>query len=830
MYIKNRKTQILTFALTLILTGAIMVTFTKPASAAIINLDTFCFTMVSPNPVGVNQEIIVTFQLDKLSPNRVGLYDGDHLKGFTVKITKPDGTTENKGPFETWAMSGAFTTYTPSTTGTYSFQSSFPGQWVNTTDFDYYFKPSTSTSVEITVQEDPVADYPDNPLPTGYWQRPIYGENKGWSDIADNWLMRRYDRPSRFFSGDTAFAPYTSAPNSAHVLWKKPIIFGGIGGGPSGDEVYYMGLSYEQFYNPLILNGRIIYTDHPPTSYNDMWGGSIDPFGSPPFGTYCIDLYTGEEIWYLEDVNILFAQLYQIENPNEHGLIAHLWELVDDGLGGSNWNMYDGFTGKYLMSINNVPNGWNSRNEAMAFGPNGEILFWQIDSVNDRLIMWNSTKCMQGFFVDIYAYERYNLRPGAIANGLDGIQFNVSIPAVREGTLIEMLSEEDGILLTRWESVTDWSKYTEYPVTIVETAYDTRTGTQIWTKTRSNTHGRPFYSQNIGDGVYTRYESSLMKIYGYDIQSGNQIWETDPINNDGWAYYTYMHHIAYGKLYTQGYDGYMRAWDVTDGSLVWEYFTGSAGFETAYNALPSYAGFNIADGKIYLTNDDHSPDSVPWRGGKLWVIDAETGELDWSISGWIRHGAIADGIYTALNSLDGQVYTFGKGPSKTTVSAPQTQITLGEIIMITGTVTDQSPGQKDTPAISDASMSGWMEYLHMQKQFPADATGVDVSIDVIDANGNFRNIGTTTTDTTGSFGLLWEPDISGQYTVIATFAGTESYGSSYDQTYLGVVNAPQATPPPQATPAPMTDTYVVGTGIAVIAAIGIAVFLILRKK
>ena len=77
---------------------------------------------------------------------------------------------------------------------------------------------------------------------------------------------------------------------------------------------------------------------------------------------------------------------------------------------------------------------------------------------------------------------------------------------------------------------------------------------------------------------------------------------------------------------------------------------------------------------------------------------------------------------------------------------------------------------------------------------------------------------------------MWQPDIPGQYTVLATFAGSESYGSSYAQTYLGVVDAPEPTPAPTPTPAPQTDTYVLGTGIAVIAAIAVVALLILRKK
>jgi hypothetical protein len=137
-----------------------------------------------------------------------------------------------------------------------------------------------------------------------------------------------------------------------------------------------------------------------------------------------------------------------------------------------------------------------------------------------------------------------------------------------------------------------------------------------------------------------------------------------------------------------------------------------------------------------------------------------------------------------------------------------------------------------TPAISDADMSAWMEYMYMQEPFPADVTGVDVSIDVIDSNGNFRNIGMVTSDVAGKFTLDWKPDIPGLYTVIATFAGSESYGSSFDQATFLVEEAP-APPPPEATPAPMTDTYVLGMGAAgliAIIAIGFVLIILVRKK
>jgi hypothetical protein len=78
----------------------------------------------------------------------------------------------------------------------------------------------------------------------------------------------------------------------------------------------------------------------------------------------------------------------------------------------------------------------------------------------------------------------------------------------------------------------------------------------------------------------------------------------------------------------------------------------------------------------------------------------------------------------------------------------------------------------------------------MQKPKPKDAIGVPVSIDVIDANGNYRNIGTATSDVSGMFTFSWTPDIEGDYKVIATFAGSESYWPSSSGTWAESLNSP----------------------------------------
>jgi hypothetical protein len=68
-------------------------------------------------------------------------------------------------------------------------------------------------------------------------------------------------------------------------------------------------------------------------------------------------------------------------------------------------------------------------------------------------------------------------------------------------------------------------------------------------------------------------------------------------------------------------------------------------------------------------------------------------------------------------------------------------------------------------------------------------------INVVDANGNYRTIGTVSTDVYGQYSLSWTPDITGDYSVIATFAGTNGYWPSSAKTSFTVDEA-AATPTP----------------------------------
>jgi len=126
-----------------------------------------------------------------------------------------------------------------------------------------------------------------------------------------------------------------------------------------------------------------------------------------------------------------------------------------------------------------------------------------------------------------------------------------------------------------------------------------------------------------------------------------------------------------------------------------------------------------------------------------------------------------------------------------------------------------------------------MEYVYQQAVKPTDATGVQIDIAVTDANGNTRTIGTTTSDASGTYSFQWTPDITGKYTVIATFAGTNAYYGSAASTAFAVDPA-AATPAPTEPPAvSMADQYLlpgIAAIIVVIALVGAAIMLMLSRK
>ena len=828
MKFSRNKTTATGIAFILMLSLTVTMLASLPTVKA-VDVKTYAYCAVAPNPVGVNQEVTVSMWLDKIPP----VDEQNHeltFSNYYLEITDPEGQTKTLGPFTSDWIASKYTTYTPTMVGTYYFQFKYEGETIysrRSSGFplqDDTYLPSTSQKMELTVQEEPIAAWPAAPLPTQYWQRPIEGQNREWYTLGGSWL----GLPLQFATGYNAtgsFNPYTTAPNTAHIVWTKPMAFGGIVGGELGTTDFYTGLSYEEKWNPpsvMIIAGRLYY--HLPLS---NWPGQD--------GLICVDLRTGEEYWQ-QDIQVNFAQLLRFDSPNQHGVIPYLWSVS-----GSTYTMYDAWTGKPILTIANGTGGYGTKT---TFDESGNLIVYSMNSGQNWLRMWNTTK-VEGQITLAGGNEgSWQWRPpiGATLDGNTGIQWQVDIPSIPGQAILRVSAD---VIVTTARDLDAASP------TLIVAGYDAHTGAFKWSFNitdypmiqRSNYNFSP-----IIDGVFCYFDQAEEVWYGYSADTGRKLWgPTEPYESP-WGVYSQSYRgagqpfaqVGYGQLYATAYDGTVHCFDLQTGENVWNCYTGSSGYETVYGDYPFYGGVTIADGKVYISSNEHSPDSPNWRGGKLYCIDAFNGTILWSVYGWMPGPVVADGYLAVLNSYDGQVYSFGKGLSAVTVAAPDVATTMGDTVLIKGTVTDQSPGDTclgvpaaGTPAIADDYMSTWMEYLYMQKPMPTNATGVEVLIDVLDSNGNYRNIGSTTSDINGFFSYDWQPDIPGKFTVVARFEGSESYFASSAATSFTVMEQPEATPTPTPPPPSMADIYflpaTIGMIIAIIA-VGLVIILMLRKR
>ena len=841
-FLKAKHKKLSVFALVLLLTASALFAGVSYVEAA--DLASYAFLSVSPKTVGINENVLVLMWLSSVPPTAQGA-GGDRWQGYTCTITKPDGTTENKGPFSSDAVAGAYFMYNPNTVGIYTFQFSFPGQTISATG--NYYKPSTSPKITLNVVQQSTPEYPAASLPTGNWNRPINGANREWGSISGNWLMAAYDQYSRAFDGGSAFAPYTKAPNTPHIVWTRELMPGGLVGGEYGSVAYYNQLSYESaFTPPIVINGKLYYN-------TPNW---------PRYGFYCIDLRTGEEIWYNNGtmpnnltplpppannggifpgmIPISMGQVYDYESSNQHGGIAYLWGIWTSGAT-TRYDMYDARTGNWILSMVNGTAG------TPVFAADGSILVYVMNGARNWLAMWNSSRAVPAPWPNGSGAMQW--RPGingqkAILDWNSGIQWNVTLsPAQGTPQAITKIDTQNWIILatSTINTVPIAAGARDTPNAIYQQiGYDAKTGQRLWIQNRTENLGdRPYFSQNVQDGVYTMYVRETMTWYGFDIKTGNRLWGPSESYTNAWGMYLTGTLSAYGKLYATAYDGEIHSFDLKTGENLWNYYGGDAvGTETPYGHYPYYGGITIADGKVYACNGEHSPTTPLIRGEKMTCVDANTGAFLWNISGWYAGNqlVIADGYLVAPNAYDNRIYCFGKGPTATTVDVSPKIVTKGSSILIEGTVTDQSPAQKGTPAVSDDTMPAWMEYLNMQAPCPENVKGVPVMLQAVRSDGSTFDIAQVTSDEYGTFQYQWTPPDKQSYRILAVFAGTESYWSSYATTGVAVEGAPSAEPSTSTSTAPSpggmptSQLYLIAAAAVVIIVVVAVAAVFLRKR
>ena len=885
---QNLKTKTMAIMIVAILTVSMGAMTLTNAHTPAWQIPTYAYCNVAPNPSGLGQTVTVGMWIQIPPPTAAGTL-GDRWHGFKLTVTRPDGTNETLGPFTSDATGGTWTSYTPTALGNYSFVVNYPGETMpgsggaaqNNAYIGDYFMPSTSPTAHLLVQEDPIPTLPQIPLPTSYWTRPIQAGNYLWSTLSGNWLgfgAHSFATTGRY-NATGNYNPYSNAPLAPHIMWTKPVAFGGLMGGEfGGDDTsnFYSTSQYEPKWAPIIINGVMYFNNYP---------GSINN----PVGWTALDLRTGETLWTREDqypmtsngaqTILRCGQILDMVNPNQFGGIAYLWSTgTPAGMpvqpGSTTYNMFDASTGDYILSIVNGT-GMNLEEDL-----GGNLIGYYINSSTANaygkptLNKWNAT---QAIFYPTSQYipgvtpDSWSWRPGQnttinFARGLmwsKPVATNMSTGAFAGSTDLQgnfvpaslSINRVDcGVVLMSAVGASYFNVGYQ-----IDAGYSATTGEQLWIANRTLT---PFTRDSVtksGYGLYYYLQAAQGIIRAYDMNTGALKWGpiqltgdngNVPVPNPYNSIGGYQTEIADGVLYIMGFGGDMWAIDAATGNELWYTSTnkviGEAGSDTPYGVWPLwvFSGGSIAGG-VWFLNVGHEYSPPLFRGAQQLAINITNGELVWKISGFdvTNAATIVDGYATVLNAYDNQLYTYGKGPSAMTVTAPNVGVTTSTPIVIRGSVIDIAAGTKQdqqaanfpygVPCVSDESMSAWMEYIYMQMPCPTNTIGVPVTISVLDANYNYREIGRTTSDGSGMFSFTWTPDIVGDYTVVASFAGTESYyPSSAETSFTATEPAPTATPAPTAAPT-MSEQYFVpaiaGLFVAIIV-VGLLIILVLRKR
>ncbi len=805
----NRNKKLSLLSLLLMVSIVMSMLAVLPFASAQRVIPTYAKLIVAPNPCGLNQMAFISCFLTNPPPSAGMSQAGDMYVGWYVMVTKPGGQTEKITLRASDAVGGTAALYTPKIIGEYKFQLFYPGQTLKTGTWNgTQMGPSQSEIVTLTVQEEQIgAVYQSPPLPTEFWTRPIYATNWAWADIGGSWFGLRAASfaTTGVYDATGNFQKYTTAPNTGHIVWTKPTHFGGVAGAPisSDQESQYTSTSILiNFYEPIILNGVLYYTHRVSAS-------------SKIVGWTALDLRTGETVWERKAGEsgsevLKMGQIMRFHTQQEYGSTAYLWSQVNS----SNYRIYDAASGEYLANVTGVV----SASFILDYSgmQQGTLLGYYASGGN--LTMWNSTRMITTRTWDQATFCKFS----GNYNWTNGVQYTVVIP--KTGVNVNMNSTQSlslaattpEIILARYQP--SMGSFMEMNAGWqIAAGFDAKTGQLLWGP----------YNQTLPvaesvallcarDGYYVLHNKDTDNAYIYSLKTGQLLW--GPIQLPGNAYSTISRggDIAYGKAYIWDLGGYVNAIDLETGEIAWTFNPRSSGYDTPFGVYPlwHFGTHSICDGKLFLSEGRmYDP---PLSPSYRLAINCTDGSLVWDIlhySGRIP-GAHADTYFVDWNSFDNQIYSFGKGPTTTTVTAPDVQVPVGDKVLIKGSVMDISAGTNTyekqvrfpngVPAIADANMSVWMEYVYMQQLKPKEheINGVPVKLQAIDPNGNYQELGTVTSDANGNYFVAYSPEMAGVYQIIASFEGSESYFASSAQTVVLISEAKAAVP----TEAPVTPT------------------------
>jgi len=180
-------------------------------------------------------------------------------------------------------------------------------------------------------------------------------------------------------------------------------------------------------------------------------------------------------------------------------------------------------------------------------------------------------------------------------------------------------------------------------------ALDASTGAYIWSyTTHERVYSSPAYSYNYGMVYVGSIDGN---VYALDALTGEEWWSYPTGQNvlSSPAYSVDYYNVYVGSYYDNG-----KVWalDAYNGDLVWSRTTGN------FSVVSSPA---VAFGNVYVGSNDLYGGKDGEVIGKVYALDASTGETVWSYttsSGVTSSPAVADGK-VFVGSGDTKVYAFG---------------------------------------------------------------------------------------------------------------------------------------------------------------------------
>ena len=494
---------------------------------------------------------------------------------------------------------------------------------------------------------------------------------------------------------------------------------------------------------------------------------------------FCIDAYTGNVIWTVP------IQGYATMGPVIVGNIIYI-----EGVPGSTYlSAYDMSSGRLLWSFDianaTLPTNYTLEGNAGCF----------VMGVPAGTVFSDPTIFTQGCYETDSGWEAVHIcfEVATIGQGYNWIEkWSWDYNSTGQPVLAMPMSFYDGKVYT-----TDYSGPYVY-------CLNATTGTLMWNST--GVAGDVFWqSPTIANGKVYVLSGDLNYVYCLDADTGNLLWRTQ-LTNSTWLM---RESFAYGNLYVcGGSDGNVYALNPDTGAVVWT--------QTVDGTLSSSV---TADGKVYFGATLGHTTGFPYFGtypGVVYCVNATTGEPIWNYTtdANARPVAVADG-YLYVETELGNFYCFGPGPTTTTLTPATLFTTVGNAVVLSGSVTDESPFSQQNPTLQSPCVSG-----------------VPVILSYIASDGTWTDFGNTTTNSAGQFTYTFTPPSTGAYTLVARFEGTNAYYWSSAETSAVQVNpAPSA---PSATPVPIADTYfvpaIVGLFVLIIVVAIVLALLMLRKK